>query len=147
MIWWSFTWSRLGSVTLCSNRMKSQEYLNILDDQVHPFMDFYFPDGSVIFHDDSARIHQSRVVQNWFRDHEGFFSHMEWPPHSIENLWDQLQRDLRALTPLPSSLKNLSQRLLELWTNIYLDCSKNLIKSMLNRMKVLINVKGGPINY
>ena len=91
MIWGSFTWSGLGSVTLCSNRMKSQKYLNILGDYVHPSIDFYFPDGSGIFQDDNARIHLAHVVQDWFRDHEGSFSHMEWPSPSpelspIENL-------------------------------------------------------------
>ena len=77
---------------------------------------------------------------------------MEWHPQSpdlnpFENLWDQLERELRALTPLPSSLKDPSQRLLELWTNIRLNCLKNLVESMPNRMKVVINVKCGPINY
>ena len=72
---------------------------------------------------------------------------MEWPPqspdlNSIEILWDQLKGDLRALTPLP-----LSQRLLELWTNIRLDCLQSLVAFMPNKMKVVICVKGGPINY
>ena len=66
----------LGSLTLCSNKLKSQEYLNILDDQVHPSIDFYFPDGSGIFQDDNTPIHRFHVVQDWFRDHEGSFSHM-----------------------------------------------------------------------
>ena len=34
MIWESFTWSGLGLVTLCSNRMKSRVYLKILGDHV-----------------------------------------------------------------------------------------------------------------
>ena len=73
---------------------------------------------------------------------------MEWLNlNLIKTLWNQLERDLRALTPLPSSLKDLSQRLLELWTNIRLDCLKNLVESMPNRMKVAINVKDGLINY
>ena len=115
-------------------------------------MKFYFLDGSGTFQDDNARIYRSRVVQDWFRDHEGSFSHMEWPPQSpdlnpIENLCDQLERELRALTPLPSSLKDILQRLLELWTNIILDCLQYLVESMPNRMKVVINVKYGPIDY
>ena len=82
MIWGYLTLSGMGSVTLCSNRMKSWEYLNILGDYVLPSMDCYFPDGSGIFLDNNARIHRPRVVQDWCRDHEGSFSHMEWPPHS-----------------------------------------------------------------
>ena len=95
MIWGSFTWSGLCSVTLCSNRMESQKYLNILGD--HPQVNFYFPDRSGIFQDDNARIHQSNVVQDWFRHYEGSFSHMKQPPqfpdlNLIENSRDQLER-------------------------------------------------------
>ena len=77
---------------------------------------------------------------------------MEWPPQSpdlnpIENVWDQLERKLRAPTPLPSSLEELSQRLLVVWTNIRLDYLQNLRESMPDRMKAVINVIGGPINY
>ena len=60
MIRESFTWSGSCSVTLCSNIMKYQEYLNILGDHVHPSMDFYFPDGFGIFQKVSCR---ARLVQ------------------------------------------------------------------------------------
>ena len=77
-------------------------------------MNFYFPDGSGIFKDDNAR------SSDRFMDHEGSFSHIEWPLQTldlnpIEKFGDQLERDLRGLPPLPSSLKDLSQRLLGLW--------------------------------
>ena len=42
---------------------------------------------------------------------------------------------------------NLSQRLFVAWTNILLDYFQNLVESMPDRMKAVINVKGGPINY
>ena len=127
--------------------MKSQEYLNILGTyvQVHPSMDLYFPDGSGIFEDDNARIHRSHVVQDWCRDHEGSFSRREGISQSpdfnpIQNLWDQLERDLRAVTPLPSSSKDLSQRLLELWRNIRLGCLQDLVESIPDRIIVAVNV-------
>ena len=51
----------LSSVTL-DNKLKFQEYLNILGDHRHPSMDFYFPDESGIFQDDNAPIHRACVV-------------------------------------------------------------------------------------
>ena len=44
---------------------KSAEFLNVLDDQVIPSMDFFFPDSSCIFQDDNATIHRALVVKEW----------------------------------------------------------------------------------
>ena len=35
MIWGCFTWSGLGLVTLYSNKLKSQNYFNILGDPIY----------------------------------------------------------------------------------------------------------------
>ena len=62
-------------ISLCSSKIKSQEYLSIQGDHVQPSMDFYSPDGSDIFQEDNGHIHRAHVVQELFRDHEGSFSH------------------------------------------------------------------------
>ncbi|GBL87934.1 hypothetical protein AVEN_192094-1 [Araneus ventricosus] len=64
MIWGCFNGSGLGSETLCDNKIKSQHYLNLLNDQVIPSMDFFFLDGIAIFQDDNAKIHLALIIQN-----------------------------------------------------------------------------------
>ena len=64
------------------NLVQNQNEISVifeLGDHVHSSMYFYFPDRSDIFQNDNARIHRPRVVQDWCRDKEGSFSHMEWP--------------------------------------------------------------------
>ena len=80
MIWGCFSWSG-------SRHSKSAEFLNVLNDQVIPSMDLFFPDGSGIFQDDNAKIHRALVVKEWsMRTHECQGA------RGVKSLWDVLEK-------------------------------------------------------
>ncbi|MCJ8732198.1 hypothetical protein PDJAM_G00208470 [Pangasius djambal] len=44
-------------------------YLNIVADQVHPFMATVFPNGSGLFQQDNATCHTAKLDQEWFEEY------------------------------------------------------------------------------
>ncbi|GBO11184.1 hypothetical protein AVEN_23734-1 [Araneus ventricosus] len=64
--------------------MKAANYLNIIADQLHPYMAFVFPTGNGIFQQDNAPCHKARIVFEWFEEHTDEFHLMSWPPNSSD---------------------------------------------------------------
>ncbi|GBM70130.1 hypothetical protein AVEN_151588-1 [Araneus ventricosus] len=73
-----------GSGTRSCGRtpIKAANYLNIIADQLHPYMAFVFPTGNGIFQQDNASCHKARIVLEWFEEHIDEFHLMSCPPNS-----------------------------------------------------------------
>ncbi|GBM54115.1 Transposable element Tc1 transposase [Araneus ventricosus] len=97
MLCGTFSWGALGPVVVVEQTMKAANYLNIIADQLHPYMAFVFPTGNGIFQQDNAPCHEARFVLEWFEEHTGEFHLMSWPPNSpdlnqMEQIWDVMER-------------------------------------------------------
>ncbi|GBN90008.1 Transposable element Tc1 transposase [Araneus ventricosus] len=63
MLWETFSWAALGPVVVIEQTMKALNYLNIITDQLHPYMVFVFPTGNEIFQQDN--VHVTRLGLCW----------------------------------------------------------------------------------
>jgi len=86
--------------------------------------------------------------QNWFLEHDNEFIVLKWPPQSpdlnpIEDLWDVVERELRALDVHLTNLHQLQDAILSIWANISKECFQHLVESMPR----IIKAKGGQTQY
>jgi hypothetical protein len=57
-------------IIILHGRITAREYVNSLDNQVHPMIQSLFPNNDALFQNDSASIHTAWTVQSWFEEHE-----------------------------------------------------------------------------
>ncbi|GFU35137.1 transposable element Tcb1 transposase [Trichonephila clavipes] len=143
----------LGPLVTLHGKVKAALYVNILGDQVHPFVQTSFPGECPLYQEDNAPIHTAKIVQEWFAEHEGEVGHLDWRPQSpdlniIEHLWGYLESKLRARFPPPSTISALETALHEEWLHIPLQVVHDLYASILRRIQSVIQSKGVqlPIN-
>lgn len=66
MLWAIFCWESLGPAIHVDINLTRATYLNIVEDQVHPFMTMMFPD--ILFQQDNAPCHTAHIVRNDLRN-------------------------------------------------------------------------------
>ncbi|GBL91030.1 hypothetical protein AVEN_184419-1 [Araneus ventricosus] len=85
MLWGTFSWAALGPVVVVEQTTKAANYLNIIADQLHPYMAFVFPTGNGIFQQDNAPCDKARIVLEWLEERTDEFHLKSWPPNG--NRW------------------------------------------------------------
>lgn len=152
MVWGAISWRGLGPLVTLHGKVQAAHYVDILGDQVHPFVQTSFPGECPLYQDDNAPIHRAKIVQEWFAEHEGEVGHLSWPPQSpdlniIEHLWGYLESKLRHRFPPPSTISALETALHEEWLHIPLKVVHDLYASIPRRIQSVIKSKGGPTPY
>ncbi|GFU20137.1 transposable element Tcb1 transposase [Trichonephila clavipes] len=71
MVWGAIYWRGVGPLVTLHGKVKAAHYVNILGDQVHPFVQTLFPGECPLYQDDNAPIHTAKIAQEWFVEHEG----------------------------------------------------------------------------
>ncbi|GBM41431.1 hypothetical protein AVEN_129625-1 [Araneus ventricosus] len=84
----------------------------------------------------------------YVRSSKDEFTALPWPANSpdlnpIENLWDHLDRVVRAMGPQPHNLAQLATALESAWLNIPVNTFRNLIDSLPARLAAVRSAKGG----
>lgn len=151
MVWGCMASSGTGLLFTCDGRMNSNTYTTMLDQVYQPSLGKMFnnniPD-EVIFQQDNAPCHTSRVSRGWFEERE--VRVMNWPPQSpdlnpIEHLWAHLGTRVRMYKC--SSQLELKAKLHEEWQKIEPTICLQLVSSVQKRIKAVIKAKGKHINY
>ena len=76
MGWEMFSWSTLGPIIPIEQSLTSVHYVNIVANQVHPFMTTVFTAGDGVYQQDNAPCHKGRNVLEWFEEHSSDFQVM-----------------------------------------------------------------------
>ena len=50
--------------------MNATGHLNIIADQLHPYMDYVFPAGNGMFQQENVPCHKVKIVKEWFQEHD-----------------------------------------------------------------------------
>ncbi|GFU07404.1 transposable element Tc1 transposase [Trichonephila clavipes] len=62
MLWRTFSWAFLGPVVMVEQTMNTTGYLNIIVDQLYPYMTSVSPAGNGMFQQDNAPCHKAKIV-------------------------------------------------------------------------------------
>ena len=116
------------------------------------FSGFYFMHDNpheLILMEDEAPMHHNKLPEDWRQAHG--IQKLVWPPNSpdlnpIENLW-KILKDLLRHHNMSRNKLELIEIIQKVWNETSLEQLKQLISSMLNRIKVVILERGGSTRW
>lgn len=158
MVWACFMGGIKGPLVFCDEnkekkgKLNSDTYINILNKHLLPFQHgvHELAEGNVIFQQDNAPIHKSRITMDWFKVNK--IATMDWPANSpdlnpIENIWSILKDNVQNKEDFPRTVDDLKVALKEEWENLDGSVFEEAAASMSRRINLVLKAKGGPIKY
>jgi transposase len=150
MVWGCFTRNKIGPLIQVSGKITGSVYIEVLENNLLPFINELDNNLEYVFQDDNAPVHRAKIVKQWMQDNS--VKNISWPAQSpdlnpIEHLWDVLERKVRKHEPHPKNLTELMTILNEEWNKIESEVIENLIESMPRRVEAVIDSHGNPTRY
>ncbi|GFU12054.1 transposase domain containing protein [Trichonephila clavipes] len=147
-----FSWEFLGPVVVVEQTMNATVYLNIIGDQLHPYMTSVLPAGNGMFQQDNTAYHKAKIVLEWFQEHDAEFQLTSWLPNSpdlnqIEHICDVMVRQLRVQRQTIHIISDLRDRCLNIRYSLSPAIYQGLVASMPRRVEAVLCAKGGPTRY
>ena len=150
MVWGCFSSFGMGPLVRVNGRQNANDYINVLDNHLLPYIGRLDDQNNYIFQDDNAQIHRARSTLRWISEKN--IDQLFWPAQSpdlnpIENIWDELERRIRKHVSLPKNETELFNLLQEEWFKLDESVYQNLVESMTRRVKAVVKAKGHPTRY
>lgn len=148
MVWACMSAAGVGNLVFIEGIMDKTMYLNILKDNLVQSAQKLGIQSDFRFYQDNDPKHKSGIVQMWLI---WKCPHIMAPPaqspdlNVIENLWSILDENIRKHKI--SSKNDLKSALMEEWGKITPETTRKLVESVPNRLKAVINQKGGHTKY
>jgi transposase len=149
MVWAGFSMRGKTDVAVLEGRQDAAAYCTTLRDYLLPFARQTHRQG-YIFQQDNARIHTARVTTEFLEGH--MVNKLEWPALSpdlnpIENLWGILARAVYKDGKQYENREALIEAIEREWAKIPQNVLQNLINSMNERCRQVIEFKGAKTKY
>lgn len=149
MVWAAFHAEGKLPLAFTSARMDADEYQQLLETHLLPFLQQNAGQGWV-FQQDNAPPHASRSTKGFLRRNS--VEVLDWPACSpdmnpMENIWGHLVRKIYEHNQTYSSLQGLRSAILRAWDELPLQTLRNHAASMPARLVDVAMNRGGPIEY
>jgi transposase len=151
LLWGCMTYHGVGDACWISGRMDSGVYLDVVKDYVVASRKWHAMDpATFLFQQDNASIHTAGIIKAFFA--KSNIAVLKWPANSsdlnpIENVWSYIKYHLDQYPCAPKSMKDLWERVQDIWTTIPKHYLHELYESMPRRMMMVYRNKGGHTKY
>lgn len=151
MIWGCFHAGGVGDLVLIEGKMDAQLYTEILEDNLlASIADYGLKKKDIVFQQDNDPKHTSKKAKDWFNKQK--IELMKWPAQSpdlnpIEHLWAIVKRKLAAYPKPPSGVRELWERIQDVWSKITPEECRRLVDSMPSRVAAVLAAHGGYTDY